>query len=244
MPRRVRDREGRYEAGDGARVGWGRAVSGGCGSVRVERGVGGEGFGGAAGGGGEPERGGDWRGRRRGVRWMVRAPLSAAGIVSTGTARGVRRRRWRRECGRNARNLLQEGTSTRDFGTIIRVRRKERGLTQKQLAAQITVEGRPISQSNLADLERGFAPARPHLIEEFARVLEINRDLLYLAADIVPPEVAEELRRLTPEEREMAWGAFKKVVAEARAEKMRQQERVNARPASATAKVKKNKKAS
>ncbi|HKD66116.1 MAG TPA: hypothetical protein VKB84_04695, partial [Candidatus Binataceae bacterium] len=88
------------------------------------------------------------------------------------------------------------------------------------------------------------APARPHLIEEFARVLEINRDLLYLAADIVPPEVAEELRRLTPEEREMAWGAFKKVVAEARAEKMRQQERVNARPASATAKVKKNKKAS
>ena len=124
------------------------------------------------------------------------------------------------------------------------MRRKERGLTQKQLAAQITVEGRPISQSNLADLERGFAPARPHLIEEFARVLEINRDLLYLAADIVPPEVAEELRRLTPEEREMAWGAFKKVVAEARAEKMRQQERVNARPASATAKVKKNKKAS
>jgi|SRR5215469_4883098 transcriptional regulator with XRE-family HTH domain len=144
----------------------------------------------------------------------------------------------------SARNLLQEGTSTRDFGTIIRARRKERGLTQKQLASQIMVEGRPISQSNLADLERGFAPARPHLIEEFARVLEINRDLLYLAADIVPPEVAEELRRLTPEEREMAWGAFKKVVAEARAEKMRQQERVNARPASATAKVKKNKKAS
>jgi transcriptional regulator with XRE-family HTH domain len=67
------------------------------------------------------------------------------------------------------------------------------------------VEGRAISQSMLADLERGFAPPRPHLIEECARVLELNRDLLYLAADIVPPEVAEELRRLTPEEREMAW---------------------------------------
>ena len=139
----------------------------------------------------------------------------------------------------NGRNLLQEGKSTRDFGTIIRARRKERGLTQKQVAAQILVEGRPISQSNLADLERGFAPARPHLIEEFARVLEINRDLLYLAADIVPPEVAEELRRLTPEEREMAWGAFKKVVAEARAEKKGQQERTQVRPAAASVKSKK-----
>jgi transcriptional regulator with XRE-family HTH domain len=138
----------------------------------------------------------------------------------------------------NGRNLLREGRSTRDFGTIIRARRKERGLTQKQVAAQIMVEGRPISQSNLADLERGFAPPRPHLIEEFARVLEINRDLLYLAADIVPPEVAEELRRLTPEEREMAWGAFKQVVADAQAEKRRQQERAQAKPAAASAKRK------
>ena len=123
-------------------------------------------------------------------------------------------------------NLFEEAKSTRDFGTMIRARRKERGLTQKQVAAQIVVEGRAISQSNLADLERGFAPARPHLIEEFARVLEINRDLLYLAADIVPPEVAEELRRLTPEEREMAWGAFKKVVADAQAERNRREEHV------------------
>ncbi len=89
------------------------------------------------------------------------------------------------------------------------------------------VEGRAISQSNLADLERGYAPARPHLIEEFARVLELNRDLLYLAADIVPPEVAEELRRLTPEERELAWGAFKQVIADAQAGKL-------ARPGPAT----------
>jgi transcriptional regulator with XRE-family HTH domain len=121
---------------------------------------------------------------------------------------------------------------------------KERGLTQKQVAAQVMVEGRPTSQSNLADLERGFAPPRPHLIEEFARVLELNRDLLYLAADIVPPEVAEELRRLTPEEREMAWGVFKKVVADAQAEKKRQQDRAQAKPSAAAGKVVKGKKAS
>ena len=113
---------------------------------------------------------------------------------------------------------------------------KERGLTQKQVAAQVMVEGRPTSQSKLADLERGFAPPRPHLIEEFARDLELNRDLLYLAADIVPPEVAEELRRLTPEEREMAWGVFKKVVADAQAEKKRQQDRAQAKPSAAAGK--------
>ncbi len=112
------------------------------------------------------------------------------------------------------------------------------------MAAQVMAEGKPISQSLLADLERGFAPPRPHLIEECARVLELNRDLLYLAADIVPPEVAEELRRLTPEEREMAWGAFKKVVADAQAEKQRQLERSHAKQARAAAKAAKGKRAS
>jgi transcriptional regulator with XRE-family HTH domain len=142
----------------------------------------------------------------------------------------------------DGRNLSEEGRSTRDFGTIIRARRKERGLTQKQVAAQIMVEGRAISQSNLADLERGFAPPRPYLVEEFARVLELNRDLLYLAADIVPPEVAEELRRLTPQEREMAWGAFKKVVADARSEQKRQQARAQSKSATPAAKVMRGKK--
>ena len=51
-------------------------------------------------------------------------------------------------------------------------------------------------------------------IEEFARVLEIDRDVLYLAARQVPPEVAEELRRLTPEERAAAWRVFKHAVME------------------------------
>ena len=46
---------------------------------------------------------------------------------------------------------------------------------------------------------------RPHLIEEFARALGIDRYVLYLAARTVPPEVAEQLARLTIEEREAAW---------------------------------------
>jgi transcriptional regulator with XRE-family HTH domain len=99
---------------------------------------------------------------------------------------------------------------------MIRARRKELGLTQGQVAARIqTEEGRAIGQTYLAEIERGHHPnPRPHLIEQFARALEIDRDVLYLAARQVPPEVAEELRRLTPEQRAKAWRIFKRAVME------------------------------
>jgi len=109
---------------------------------------------------------------------------------------------------------LGEGGVTDDFASMIRARRKELGLTQKQVCGQIrTEEGRAIGQTYLAEIERGHHPnPRPHLIEEFARALEIDRDVLYLAARQVPPEVAEELRRLTPEQRAAAWRVFKRAV--------------------------------
>ena len=85
--------------------------------------------------------------------------------------------------------------------TCRRIWRKELGLRQEDLSPRIEIEGRPISQTHLSDLERGAIAPRPYLIEQFARALQLNRDVLYLAAGIVPPEVAEELNRLTPEER-------------------------------------------
>ena len=99
---------------------------------------------------------------------------------------------------------------------MIRARRKELALTQGQVAGRIqTEEGRAIGQTYLAEIERGHHPnPRPHLIEQFARALEIDRDVLYLAARQVPPEVAEELRRLTPEQRARAWQIFKRAVME------------------------------
>jgi len=104
---------------------------------------------------------------------------------------------------------------------MVRQTRKQRGLTQQQLAAQIkTEEERAITQSYLADIEAGHHPQpRPHLIEEFARALSINRYVLYLAARTVPPEVAEQLARLTAEEREAAWGAFMRAITAAEDEK-------------------------
>jgi transcriptional regulator with XRE-family HTH domain len=103
--------------------------------------------------------------------------------------------------------------TTRNFGDMIRARRKELELRQEDVVPEVHIEGRAISQTYLSDLERGSAAPRPQVIEQFARVLKLNRDVLYLAAGIVPPEVAEELNRLTPAEREEAWAVFKDVVA-------------------------------
>jgi transcriptional regulator with XRE-family HTH domain len=121
-------------------------------------------------------------------------------------------------------NAPEEGRATRNFGAMIRAGRKELGLRQEDLVPRIELEGKPISQSHLSDLERGSIAPRPHLIEQFARVLNLNRDVLYLAAGIVPPEVAEELNRLTPEEREQAWGVFKDVVAKGEARRKQREQ--------------------
>jgi transcriptional regulator with XRE-family HTH domain len=104
---------------------------------------------------------------------------------------------------------------------MVRQKRRELGLTQEYVAARLQVEeGRSITQSYLAEIERGHHPnPRPHLIEEFARVLSIDRYVLYMAARTVPPEVAEQLARLTIEEREAAWGAFMRAINEAEAQK-------------------------
>ena len=50
-------------------------------------------------------------------------------------------------------------------------------------------------------------------------MLGIDRYVLYMAARTVPPEVAEQLARLTIEEREAAWAAFMRAIKEAEDEK-------------------------
>jgi transcriptional regulator with XRE-family HTH domain len=119
---------------------------------------------------------------------------------------------------------MERSTHTDEFAKLVRRKRKELGLTQQQAAQRIMTdedeELRPITQSYLADIETGHHPnPRPHLIEEFARALGIDRYVLYLAARTVPPEVAEQLARLTIEEREAAWAVFMRAIKEAEAEK-------------------------
>lgn len=98
------------------------------------------------------------------------------------------------------------------FGELISERRKALGLSQKELAAKVLKEdGGPISPQYLNDLERDRRGApSDYLIEEFARVLELDKDALYYSAG----EVSPDLRGLNPETEvvKRAIAAFRKTL--------------------------------
>ena len=85
------------------------------------------------------------------------------------------------------------------FGEVIAEARKRANLTQRQLAARIkTEEGKPISGPYLNDIEHNLRhPPRGYLLEQFAKELALDVDLLYFLAkqlpvDLDPSKVSEE----------------------------------------------------
>ena len=87
----------------------------------------------------------------------------------------------------------------RTFGEVIAEARKKAKLTQRQLAARIkNEEGRHISGPYLNDIEHNFRhPQRGYLLEQFAKELDLDVDLLYFLAKQLPAaldssEVSEE----------------------------------------------------
>lgn len=98
------------------------------------------------------------------------------------------------------------------FGELISERRRAKGLSQKEVAALVKKEdGTPISPQYLNDLEhdRRGAPS-DHLIVEFARVLDIDKDSLYYSAG----EVSPDLRGHDPEAEpvKQAIAAFRRIL--------------------------------
>ena len=79
----------------------------------------------------------------------------------------------------------------RTFGEVIAEARKKANLTQRQLAARIkTEEGRGISGPYLNDIEHNLRhPPRGYLLEQFARELDLDVDLLYFLAKQIPIDV-------------------------------------------------------
>lgn len=85
------------------------------------------------------------------------------------------------------------------FGEVIAEARVKAGLTQRELAARIKTEkGKPISAPYINDIEHNLRhPPRGYLLEELAKHLELNPDLLYFLAgrlprDVVPEKASEE----------------------------------------------------
>jgi len=93
------------------------------------------------------------------------------------------------------------------LGDAIHQARRARKLTLRQLAEQVTKEdGTPISPQYLNDIELHHRVPTPHVLREFARVLEMDADTLLATAGAVDvvvreyvashPEQTEDVRRL------------------------------------------------
>jgi transcriptional regulator with XRE-family HTH domain len=97
----------------------------------------------------------------------------------------------------------------RTFGEVIAQARKKAHLTQRQLAAQIkTEEGKAISGPYLNDIEHNLRhPPRGYLLEQFARELDVDVDLLYFLAKQLPSEL--DMNNVSEEQGVAAYRAFR-----------------------------------
>ena len=103
----------------------------------------------------------------------------------------------------------------RTFGEVIAEARKKANLTQRQLAARIkTEEGRGISGPYLNDIEHNLRhPPRGYLLEQFARELDLDVDLLYFLAKQIPIDV--DPSKVSEEQAVAAYRAFRREQREA-----------------------------
>lgn len=83
------------------------------------------------------------------------------------------------------------GNEMATFGRTVSKARKDKGLSQKELAALIKRDdGASISPQYLNDIEHDRrSPSSDHLVKQFARVLEIDLDYLYYLADRFPEDI-------------------------------------------------------
>jgi transcriptional regulator with XRE-family HTH domain len=97
----------------------------------------------------------------------------------------------------------------RTFGEVIAEARKKAHLTQRQLAAHIrNEEGKGISGPYLNDIEHNFRhPPRRYLLEQFARELDLDIDLLYFLAKQLPVEI--DMNNVSEEQGVAAYRAFR-----------------------------------
>lgn len=99
------------------------------------------------------------------------------------------------------------------FGRTIADARKNSGLSQKELASRIVKEdGTPISPQYLNDLERDRRnPPSEQMLEQFAAVLDLNREFLCFIAGQYPADLRSAQARVQdPARVEAAFRAFRR----------------------------------
>lgn len=101
---------------------------------------------------------------------------------------------------------------SRSFGTTIADARKKLTMSQKELAEKIKKEdGTQISPQYLNDIERDRrSPTSEHMIDQFAKVLGLDRNVLLFWAGKIPEEVKRG--RVSDEKIVRAYRAFRKTL--------------------------------
>jgi transcriptional regulator with XRE-family HTH domain len=99
------------------------------------------------------------------------------------------------------------------LGKAIAIGRKEKGISQKDLAAAITKDdgSGPISPQYLNDIEHDRrSPSSDRLIRQFAKALGLDENYLFVLAGKIPDEV--RLKARDPEKVAEAFRNFRKNV--------------------------------
>ncbi|MDT4953726.1 MAG: hypothetical protein QOJ02_1864 [Acidobacteriota bacterium] len=100
------------------------------------------------------------------------------------------------------------------FGKIISDRRRELGLSQKEIAARIKKEdGAAISAQYLNDIEHDRRnPPAEFMIEQLARALQFEKDFLCIAAGTVPQDILDALLKAGPQKAEQVVRVFRRKI--------------------------------
>ena len=105
--------------------------------------------------------------------------------------------------------------TTPTFGSTLSEARKRARLSQKELAALIKVDEKPISPQYLNDIEHDRrSPSSEQLIRQFAQVLSIEAEYLSFLAGVWPETVRKQVRN--QEQFATAFRAFRAKVKEHR----------------------------
>jgi transcriptional regulator with XRE-family HTH domain len=114
-------------------------------------------------------------------------------------------------------NLLKKRVhivaAMKTFGMMISEARRAIGMSQRELASKVKKEdGQAISAQYLNDVERDRRnPPSEFLIEQIARLLNLSKDILCLAAGTIPNDL-KNLATNQPEKVDAAFKAFRKAV--------------------------------
>ena len=98
------------------------------------------------------------------------------------------------------------------LGQFIVERRKELGLAGREVVAEVrNSDGKPISIPFLVDLEHGRRKPSDEVLEQLAKVLKVDSDVLYFLAGRFPADLSATTVN-SAQELAAGWKAFRREV--------------------------------